>query len=171
MEGQKAYNGRPLNTRVHSSLPSPFTVRLTLQTDDGKEAQLTFQHTNPALELETEESARKRAADGETIHYYTYCDDVDALDRSFVTLGCNAEYYILRFGSNSQYIYPVDLKRAAYNAKTTGIPEQELASDASTKVYALVDPDVPTAYALKFSLTTATGNVTDYVLLPPLSTP
>ena len=100
---------------------------------------------------------------------FVSCDDVVTLERHTVAFTRTPEYYVVRLGSSSTYVYQSTLDKAAFQAKQEGKKEAELdIGNTVVKVYALVDPDIPCVYALNFALTTESSYVSDYVLLPGL---
>jgi hypothetical protein len=165
----KAYNGRPNNSRIHSVLPSPMSVRVYMQTDTGQGSSIHYSYQNPPIDVDTVEGMVARMEANEKFLLFSSCDDVESLERHVATLSKTPEYYVVRIGSSSAYVYQSTLDKAAFKAKLEGKKDTELdVGNSAIKVYGLVDTDVPCVYALNFALTTETSYASDYVLLPGL---
>ena len=69
------------------------------------------------------------ASANEQLHFFTYCDDTAALERTTLALVLHPEHYTAYFGSSSsKYIYPADLARGLYQSRTNKRNEFELES-------------------------------------------
>ena len=76
-----------ISLRAHKSLPSPLSIRITLEDAHGRKSTITAQYVNGPLNLPTKKS--KEDYDKKTYDLWFQCDDTDLETRVIAKVDFN----------------------------------------------------------------------------------
>jgi len=155
--------------RVHSSLPAPLMIQITVTDDAGKSVMLEVEAGHEERQLDTKASAE--AYDKKNFKEFVVCDDASLEERIWLAVDEVREasqeprLELKHQGRQSIYIYATTLEKAVWDATKSKNPVQPIDwkfsgvdDKVSVQAFALIDLATRYAYGLRFELKTTTSS-------------